>query len=93
VGYAKQAMPISLDSRLNQRDVRAVRLIKPLHPERNFARDELQEYLIWRLRAAGGAKNNYGGWGLEYWAVNFPYIDLEAREETFVAVREQIGEG
>lgn len=29
--------------------------------------------------------------GLEHWAVNFSYIDLESLQETFVAVPEQGG--
>jgi ATP-dependent Lon protease len=89
----------SLGSHLNQRDVRAVRktvsgLVKLLHPDGRFTRDELHEYLEFALEGRRRVKEQLRRMGgLEYWAVNFSYIDLETRQETFVAVPEQTGGG
>ena len=89
----------SLGSHLNQRDVRAVRktvsgLIKLLHPDGKFTHDELEEYLELALEGRRRVKEQLRRMaGLEYWAVNFSYINLETRQETFVAVAEQTGGG
>jgi len=89
----------SLGNHLNQRDVRAVRktvsgLIKLLHPDGQFTRDELQEYLELALEGRRRVKEQLKKMGgLEYWAVNFSYTDKETRQETFVAVPEQSGGG
>ena len=89
----------SLGSHLNQRDVRAVRktvsgLIKLLHPDGRFTRDELEEYLQLALEGRRRVKEQLRRMGgLEYWAVNFSYLDLETREEIFVPVREQTAGG
>ncbi len=88
-----------LGSHLNQRDVRAVRktvsgLIKLLHPDGQFTRDELQVYLELALEGRRRVKEQLRRMGgLEYWAVNFSYIDQETRREVFVAVPEQGGGG
>lgn len=89
----------SLGSHLNQRDVKATRktvsgLIKLLHPDGHFTRDELQEYLELGLEGRRRVKEQLRRMGgLEYWAVNFSYLDQETRVETFVAVREQSSGG
>ncbi|MBN1450020.1 MAG: protease Lon-related BREX system protein BrxL [Anaerolineales bacterium] len=89
----------SLGSHLNQRDVRAVRktvsgLIKLLHPDGNFAKEELQEYLELAMEGRRRVKEQLKKMGgLEYWAVNFSYLDQETRQETFVVVPEQGGGG
>jgi len=89
----------TLGSHLNQRDVRAVRktvsgLIKLLHPDGEFSKDELQEYLELALEGRRRVKEQLKKMGgLEYWAVNFSYVDLETHQETFVAVPEQGGGG
>ena len=89
----------SLGSHLNQRDVRAVRktvsgLIKLLHPDGQFGKGELQEYLELALEGRRRVKEQLKKMGgLEYWAVNFSYLDHETRQETFVAVPEQGGGG
>ncbi len=89
----------SLGDHLNQRDVRAVRktvsgLIKLLHPDGLFTKDELQEYLELALEGRRRVKEQLKKMGgLEYWAVNFSYLDKETRQETFVAVPEQGGGG
>ena len=89
----------SLGSHLNQRDVRAVRktvsgLVKLLHPDGRLTRDELEEYLRLAMEGRRRVKEQLRRMGgLEFWAVNFSYIDLESRQETFVAVPEQTGGG
>ncbi len=89
----------NLGSHLNQRDVRAVRktvsgLIKLLHPDGDFSKYELREYLELALEGRRRIKEQLRRMGgLEYWAVNFSYIDLESHQETFVAVPEQGGGG
>lgn len=89
----------SLGSHLNQRDVKATRktvsgLIKLLHPDGHFTRAELQEYLELALEGRRRVKEQLRRMGgLEYWAVNFSYLDQETRAETFVAVPEQSSGG
>jgi ATP-dependent Lon protease len=89
----------SLGSHLNQRDVRAVRktvsgLVKLLHPDGQVSRDELEEYLQLALEGRRRVKEQLRRMGgLEFWAVNFSYIDLKSRQEVFVAVPEQTGGG
>jgi ATP-dependent Lon protease len=89
----------SLGSHLNQRDVRAVRktvsgLVKLLHPDGQVTRDELEEYLQLAMEGRRRVKEQLRRMGgLEYWAVNFSYIDQDTRQETFVAVPEQTGGG
>jgi len=89
----------SLGSHLNQRDVRAVRktvsgLVKLLHPDGQVSKEELEEYLQLAMEGRRRVKEQLRRMGgLEYWAVNFSYIDLETRQETFVAVPEQTSGG
>jgi ATP-dependent Lon protease len=72
-----------LGSHLNQRDVRAVRktvsgLIKLLHPDGNFDKDQVEEYLELALEGRRRVKEQLKKMGgLEYWAVNFSYLDNE----------------
>jgi hypothetical protein len=85
----------SLGSHLNQRDVRAVRktvsgLVKLLHPNGVFDKEDLQEYLELAMEGRRRVKEQLRRMGgLEFWAVNFSHIDLESRQETFIAVPEQ----
>lgn len=87
----------SLGSHLNQRDVRAVRktvsgLVKLLHPDGQVNGDELETYLRLTMEGRWRVKEQLRRMGsLEFWVVNFSYIDLETRQETFVAVPEQSG--
>ena len=89
----------SLGSHLNQRDVRAVRktvsgLVKLLHPDGQVSQDALEEYLQLAMEGRRRVKEQLRRMGgLEFWAVNFSYIDLETRQETFVAVPEQTSGG
>ncbi len=85
----------STSGHLNQRDVRAVRktvsgLVKLLHPDGAFEKKEIQEYLELATEGRRRVKEQLRRMGgLEFWAVNFSYIDLESCQETFVAVPEQ----
>jgi len=89
----------SLGGHLNQRDVRAVQktvsgLVKLLHPDGDVRKPEMEEYLQLALEGRRRVKEQLRRMGgLEYWAVNFSYIDLESRQECFVAVPEQTGGG
>lgn len=89
----------SLGSHLNQRDVRAVQktvsgYLKLLHPDGNFTQEEVAEYLEYALEGRRRVKEQLKKMGgLEYWAVNFSYIDHESRAETFVTVPEQTAGG
>jgi ATP-dependent Lon protease len=88
-----------MGSHLNHRDVKAVRktvsgFIKLLHPDGEFSKEELKEYLEFAMEGRRRIKEQLRRMGgLEYWAVNFSYIDLETRQETFIAVPEQGGGG
>jgi len=88
-----------LGSHLNQRDVRAVRktvsgLVKLLHPDGAFTKEEIQEYLELAMEGRRRVKEQLRRMGgLEYWAVNFSYIDAETRSEAFVTVPEQSSGG
>lgn len=85
----------ALGSHLNQRDAKAVRktvsgLIKLLHPDGKYTKEELEEYLIFAFEMRRRIKEQLKKMGgMEYWAVNFSYIDLETGEEKFVNVPEQ----
>lgn len=68
-------------------------LVKLLHPEGQVTKDELKEYLRLPLEGWRVKEQPRRIGGLEYWAVNFPYIDLASRQERFVAVPEQTSGG
>jgi len=83
---------------LNQRDEKAVRktvsgLLKLLHPHGEYTKEELREYLELAIEGRRRVKEQLKRMGgMEYRAVNFSYIDLETREETFVSVPEEAEE-
>ncbi|MFC6793529.1 protease Lon-related BREX system protein BrxL [Halobaculum halobium] len=83
---------------LNQRDEKAVRktvsgLLKLLHPHGEYTKEELREYLELAMEGRRRVKEQLKRMGgMEYRAVNFSYIDLETREETFVSVPEEAEE-
>ena len=89
----------SLGSHLNHRDVKAVRktvsgLSKLLHPNGEYSKVELQEYLEFAMEGRRRIKEQLRRMGgLEYWAVNFSLIDHESRQEKFIGVPEQGGGG
>lgn len=87
----------SFGSHLNARDVKAVRktvsgLIKLLHPDGNFTREELQEYLELALECRRRVKEQLKKMGsFEYYKTSFSYRDKETMAETFVGVPEEGG--
>ena len=80
---------------LNQRDEKEIRktvsgLLKLLHPHGEFEKEHLVEYLEFAIEGRRRIKEQLKRMGgMEYRAVNFSYIDLETREETYVAVPEE----
>jgi ATP-dependent Lon protease len=88
-----------LGGALNKRDERAVRktvsgLIKLIHPDGQFTKEELAEYLTLAMEMRRRVKEQLRKMGgLEYWNTAFSYVDLETGEEHFVSVPEQAAGG
>ena len=86
-----------LGKNLNQRDTIAVRrtvdgLLKLIYPNGEFSKEELEEILQVALEMRRRVKEqlkNLGG--MEFYDVNFSYIDNEDFEEHYVSVPEQGG--
>ncbi len=83
-----------LGQHLNTRDAKAVRktvsgLLKILHPDGNFTKDELEEYLVFAMEMRRRIKEQLKVLNRqEYWAVDFSYIDYETGEEIRVETPE-----
>lgn len=86
-----------LGKNLNQRDTIAVRktvggLIKLLYPDGEYTKDELEEILRYALEMRRRVKEQLKKLGgMEFYDVNFSYIDNDTFEEHFVSVPEQGG--
>ncbi len=86
-----------LGKNLNQRDTIAVRktvggLIKLLYPNGEYTKSELEEILIYALEMRRRVKEQLKKLGgMEFYDVNFSYIDNDTFEEHFVSVPEQGG--
>ena len=86
-----------LGRNLNQRDMIAVRkivdgLIKLLYPDGKFDKDQMEEVLKFALEMRRRVKEQLKKLGgMEFYDVNFSYIDNETFEEHFVSVPEQGG--
>ena len=86
-----------LGRNLNQRDTIAVRrmvggFIKLLYPDGNYTKEELEEILVLALEMRRGVNEQLKKLGgMEFYDVNFSYIDNETFEERFVSVPEQGG--
>ncbi len=86
-----------LGKNLNQRDTIAVRkmvggLIKLLYPDGEFTKEELEEILRVSLEMRRRVKEQLKKLGgMEFYDVNFSYIDNETFEEHYVSVPEQGG--
>jgi ATP-dependent Lon protease len=82
---------------LNQRDVIAVRKMvsgftKLLYPNGVFTKDEMQEIVTFSLEMRRRVKEQLKKiGGMEFYDVNFSYIDNETFEEHYVSVPEQGG--
>lgn len=86
-----------LGRNLNQRDTIAVRkmvdgYVKLLYPNGEFTKDEIEEILRTALEMRRRVKEQLKKLGgMEFYDVNFSYIDNETFEENFVSVPEQGG--
>lgn len=85
----------SLGSHLKQRDAKSVRrivsgYIKLLHPDGNFTKEDVEEYLKIALEMRRRVKEQLKRiGGMEFWDTNFSYIDKETQEEIFVSLPEE----
>ena len=86
-----------LGSNLNQRDTIAVRkmvsgFVKLLYPNGIYTKEDIEEILIISLEMRRRVKEQLKKiGGMEFYDVNFSYIDNESFEEKFVSVPEQGG--
>lgn len=86
-----------LGNNLNQRDVIAVRkmvsaLIKLVYPHGKFEKDDVEEILRFALESRRRVKEQLKRiGGMEFYDVNFSYIDNETFAEEYVPVPEQGG--
>ena len=86
-----------LGKNLNQRDTIAVRrmvdgYLKLIYPDGQFTKDEVEEVLILALEMRRRVKEQLKKLGgMEFYDVNFSYIDVETFEERYVSVPEQGG--
>ncbi|OBR91572.1 hypothetical protein CLRAG_29360 [Clostridium ragsdalei P11] len=86
-----------LGNNLNQRDVIAVRktvsgLTKLIYPNGEYNKDDIAEILRYALVGRRRVKEQLKKiGGMEFYDVNFSYIDNETMEEEFVSVPEQGG--
>ena len=86
-----------LGRNLNQRDTISVRkmvsgLVKLVYPDGNYTKEDLEEILRIALEMRRRVKEQLKKLGgMEFYDVNFSYIDNETFEEKFVSVPEQGG--
>lgn len=87
----------SLGRDLNQRDTIAVRktvsaLVKLIYPDGIFTKEDIEEILIRALEYRRRIKEQLKKMaGMEFFATNFSYIDLNSGEERYISLREQGG--
>ena len=86
-----------LGPHLKQRDTKPVKkivsgLIKILHPDGVFTKEDIREYLVFALEMRRRVKEQLKRiGGMEFWDTNFSYIDKETQEEFFVGLPEEKG--
>ncbi|MDO4554257.1 MAG: protease Lon-related BREX system protein BrxL [Lachnospiraceae bacterium] len=86
-----------LGSNLNQRDTIAVRkmvsgFVKLIYPDGEFSKEDIQEILSISLELRRRVKEQLKKiGGMEFYDVNFSYIDIEGFEENYVSVPETGG--
>ena len=86
-----------LGKNLNQRDTIAVRrmvdgYLKLVYPDGQFTKEDLEEILVLALEMRRRVKEQLKKLGgMEFYDVNFSYVDLENFEERYVSVPEQGG--
>ena len=87
----------ALGAHLRQRDTRPVKktvsgLIKLIHPDGKFSKEDVKEYLIIALEMRRRVKEQLKRiGGMEFWDTNFSYIDKDTQEEFFVSLPEERG--
>lgn len=87
----------TLGSHLKQRDTKPVKktvsgLIKLLHPDGEYTKEDVQEYLVFALEMRRRVKEQLKRiGGMEFWDTNFSYIDKDTQEEFFVGLPEEKG--
>ena len=87
----------SLGAHLKQRDTKPVKktvsgLIKLLHPDGEYTKSDIKEYLEIALEMRRRVKEQLKRiGGMEFWDTNFSYIDKESQEEFFVGLPEERG--
>lgn len=87
----------TLGSHLKQRDTKPVKktvsgLIKLLHPDGKFTKEDVREYLELAMEMRRRVKEQLKRiGGMEFWDTNFSYIDKELQEEHFVGLPEEKG--
>ena len=87
----------TLGSHLKQRDTKPVKktvsgLIKLLHPDGEFTKEDVKEYLVFALEMRRRVKEQLKRiGGMEFWDTNFSYIDKDTQEEVFVGLPEEKG--
>lgn len=86
-----------LGNNLNQRDVIAVRktvsgLVKLIFPHGEFSKEDIEEILSLALEGRRRVKEQLKKiGGMEFYDINFSYIDKESMQEEYVSVPEQGG--
>jgi ATP-dependent Lon protease len=87
----------ALGAHLKQRDAKAVKkmvsgLIKLFHPDGEFCKEDVREYLVFALEMRRRVKEQLKRMGgMEFWDTNFSFIDKETQEECFVGLPEERG--
>ncbi len=87
----------TLGSHLKQRDTKPVKktvsgLIKLMHPDGNFTKEDVREYLVIAIEMRRRVKEQLKRiGGMEFWDTNFSYIDKETQEEHYVGLPEEKG--
>lgn len=86
-----------LGNNLNQRDVIAVRktvsgLVKLVFPHGEYTKEDIEEILAYALEGRRRVKEQLKKiGGMEFYDINFSYIDKESMQEEYVSVPEQGG--
>lgn len=87
----------TLGSHLKQRDTKPVKkivsgLIKLLHPDGEYSKEDVREYLVFALEMRRRVKEQLKRiGGMEFWDTNFSFIDKETQEEQFIGLPEEKG--
>lgn len=82
---------------LNQRDTTAVKkmvsgLVKIVYPDGNFDKEDIREILELALESRRRVKEQLKKiGGMEFYPVNFSYLDMAEEQENYVTVAEQVG--